>query len=105
LDIISLIIAAVLLIAIFLISRTKYFLLAAVVSNFPLLSIFAYSQSSRPKATALYLAVFSFIVSASFVFIYFTGCQNKYANVLIIIAVWIVLSASAFLLLKHFGLR
>ena len=104
-NILSLSIAGFLLIAIFLISRGKYFLLAAVVANFPLLSLFTYFQSKKPGNSALYLSVFSFIVSISFLFIYFFGSQNKYLNLLIVVAVWGVLSVIAFSILRHLGLR
>ena len=104
-NIISLCIAACLLLAIFLIPRTKYFLLAAILANFPILSLFTYSMSKAPKYTALYLAVYSFIVSLSFLFIYFFGCGNKYINIVLIIFVWSALSVTAFVLLKHIGVR
>ena len=104
-NLISFGISIVLLAAIFFISRTKYFLLAAILANFPLLSLFTYSLSKEPKHTALYLSAFSFIVSLSFLFIYFFGCGNKYINIGLIVLIWSVLSVSAFLVLKHIGVR
>lgn len=102
-DLISLGIAVILFIAIFLISKTKYFFLAAVVANFPMLSLFTYFQSRQPRVTAIYLSVFSFIVSLSFFVVYCIGGNNKYLNVLTVFLVWSVFSATAFMLLRHAG--
>ena len=92
---ISLIIAVIILLAIYFISKTKLFLIAALVANFPLFSIFTYSLSKTPKFTALYLAIFSFIVSISFLAVYLFGGQNKFYNIIIAISVWVLSSTTA----------
>jgi hypothetical protein len=101
LSITALIVAIVALIAIFLISKYKFFLLAALIANFPLLSIFTYSASQTPKHTALYLAVFSFVVSLSFLTVYLFGTNNKTANIFIAIGIWLALSVISFIILKN----
>lgn len=99
---IALIVAIIALVAIFFISKYKFFLLAAIMANFPLLSLFTYSVSQTPKLTALYLAVFSFVVSLSFLTVYlFGGADSKCRNVFIVIGVWGVLSVISFIILKN----
>jgi hypothetical protein len=102
---IGLILAIIALIAIYLVSKYKMFLLAALIANFPLLSLFTYSASQAPKHTALYLAVFSFIVSLSFLAVYLFGSNNKTVNIFIAVAVWLFLSITAFTALKTLGVR
>ena len=102
---IGLILAIIALIAIYLVSKYKMFLLAALIANFPLLSLFTYSASQTPKHTALYLAVFSFIVSLSFLAVYLFGTDNKAINIFIAVAVWLFLSITAFATLKALGVR
>ena len=98
----ALIIAFIALIAIYILSKYKLFLLSAVVANFPLLSLFTYSVSKTPKLTALYLAVFSFVVSLSFLAVYlFGGDDSKYRNIFIAIGAWSVLSVISFIILKN----
>ena len=96
------IIALIALTAIYILSKYKLFLLSAIIANFPLLSLFTYSVSQTPKLTALYLAVFSFVVSLSFLAVYlFGGADGKCRNVFIVIGVWLVLSVISFIILKN----
>lgn len=99
----GLVLAIAALVTIYLVSKYKMFLLAALIANFPLLSIFTYFASATPKRTAMYLAVFSAIVSVSFFTVYLFGTNNKTLNIFMTVGVWLVLSAIAFILLKHWG--
>jgi uncharacterized membrane protein (GlpM family) len=98
----SLIIAIIILLVIYFLSKTKLFLIAALVANFPLFSIFTYSVSKTPKNTALYLAVFSFIVSISFLFVYLFGSQNKFYNLIIAVSIWVLFSTTALFIFSKF---
>ncbi len=103
-DILELAISVILLVLIFMASRYKRYLLAALITNFPVFSFFTYSVSQKPQTTAIYLSVFSFIVSLSFLTVYFSMyfIQNKTIGLFIGCSTWFVLSITAYLLIKHF---
>ncbi|MHB1680002.1 MAG: hypothetical protein ACYCTB_05765 [bacterium] len=97
------VIAFALLILIFIVSKYKRYLLAALITNFPVFSFFTYSISDKPQMTAIYLSVFSFIVSLSFLTVYLSGyfIQNKMIGLVIGFSTWFILSISAYLLIKY----
>lgn len=101
-DILEFIISFVLLVLIFFISKYKHYLLAALVTNFPVFSFFTYSISNKPHITAIYLSLFSFIVSLSFLTVFLLGyyIQDKTIGLFIGFSTWVVLSTTAFLIIK-----
>ena len=100
-SVIGLIISVVILILIFLLSRLRLFLLTAFISNIPLLSLFAYSQSKTPRQTALYLVLFPLTISISFLIVYLLGGNNKINNMIIALSSWLILSAFVFILFSR----
>lgn len=71
-------------------------LYAALAANLPFFTLYAYTVSSDPKNTALYLACFTAAISFSFFTVYFLPVRSKTAGAILLLAVWAVLSSLIF---------
>lgn len=89
--------------ALIMFSGVQYFasrnmgLYAALASNVPFFTLYAYMVSSDPKKTALYLACFTAVISISFIAVYFLQIKNRVFGALILLLIWLILSASVFI--------
>lgn len=103
--ILELVLAVVMLLVIFAVSSRKYYLLTALIANFPVFSFFTFSISGEPQKTAVYLSIFSLIVSISFLVIYFTYpfFNNKFTSIAMGVSVWIILSFIIYFIFKMRG--
>lgn len=72
-------------------------LYAALAANLPFFTLYAYTVSSEPKNTALYLACFTAVISVSFFAVYFLPSKDKTVGVIVLLGVWAVLSSAVFL--------
>ncbi len=71
-DIIKFAIAILMLFVIQYFSIKKFYIASALIASVPVFTIFAYSLSSQPHQTALYLAVFTLAISITMFIVYFS---------------------------------
>lgn len=77
-------------------------LLAALAANLPFFTLYAYSVSDDPRRTALYLACFTWVISASFFAVYLLPVKSRNTGAAVVLATWLILSLAVFLgLLKN----
>ncbi len=92
--------------ALIVFSGVQYFasrnmgLYAALVSNIPFFTLYAYMAAENPRKTALYLACFTAVISVSFMAVYLFKVKNRIVGVLVLLSIWFILS-SAVLILYH----
>ena len=92
-DLVKLIAGIAILIAIQYFSARKMYITSSLIAEIPLFTMFAYSISYQPKETSLYLALFALVISITMFLVYFIAGSNKIAGLIILITVWLILSA------------
>lgn len=77
------------LILIFVFAERQQYLLASLAASFPSFTFLTYWASKNPKDTALYLALFTLIISITMFIVYFLRF-SQLVNTLIGIGIWFV---------------
>ena len=92
-DLVKLVAGIAILIAIQYFSARKMYIASSLFAEIPLFTMFAYAVSYQPRETSLYLALFALIISIAMFLVYFIAGSNKIAGLIILITVWLILSA------------